>query len=127
MTNCIRQFKAEVFGTPVLGGRVAEEISIVKGFIMASIYVVVFSPFRGIIIKEDTDPEKIWRILNIADNLVYLGIFLALFFCLRFIKQDKPRIVVNFIFQIVLAFGNLEISLQMKADHRSCIEMYTPK
>jgi hypothetical protein len=122
--SVVQKVITELFRTPIVRGRVAEELSIIKGFLMASIFVLVFSPFRGIIVKESTDPEKNWKFLNIADNLILMALLIPCYLCARLINRERIRTIFVILGEVVLTLALVEISLYMKADHRAVISLY---
>ena len=113
----------EMFDTPVINGRVAQELSILKGYIYASIFVIAFSPFRGIIIKESTDSERNWSFLHILDNILYIFVFFGIYLIIRLIKNENIKRKVVLIYAVCVSVIVMEMSIYLKADHRACIEM----
>ena len=114
---------AELFKTPIINGRVAEELSIIKGFIMANLLAIAFSPFRGIIIKEATDSENTWKFSHILDNLLFIVLLLLSYLCARLIQRERIRTVLVILCEVILTLATLEISLYLKFEHRAVIDL----
>ena len=121
--SIVQKVITELFRTPIVRGRVAEELSIIKGFFMASIFVIAFSPFRGIVVKESTDPERNWKFLNIGDNIILMALLIPSYLCARLITREKIRAAFVFLCEVVFTLALIEISLYLKADHRAIISL----
>ena len=59
--NCGSKLKEALFGIPMVDRKISQAVGIIKGFIAGQIFVILFSPFRGIIVKKPSDDERKFR------------------------------------------------------------------
>ena len=121
--NCGSKLKEAIFGIPMVNGKLSQAVGIIKGYMAGQIFVLLFSSFRGTIVKESSDDERNFKYTNILDNILAIALLVALLLSLYFIKTHKKRIIMIFSFKVFLMLFLIELTLLFKPDHRRLISL----
>jgi len=121
--KCVYKLKETLFGIPMVDGKISHTLGIIKGYIAGQIFVILFSPFRSVIVKESLDDERKFRYTNILDNILIIVLLGALLISLHFVKPRRKRTITIFSFKTVLCFIMMEVTLMFKPDHKRLISM----
>jgi hypothetical protein len=116
----VRNFLVEV---PCYKGSISQAIGIVRAYILVELFIISFSPFRGLIIKEKEDPEGVFKFMNILDNIMMLVVFVILYIILILVNDLKKRTFAIFFIKVVFTVASLELMLFTKKNGYAILVM----
>jgi hypothetical protein len=123
--SIIKKAFTMLFDTPVIHGRVAQEITIIKAYMCYTFVVLLFLPLRVIVIKEDTDGNNKWNMVYLCGNLgtlVLLAVAYAL--CKKLPPGRRKGIIIGVMRQVVCIIC-LEMPLLDRNPQKAVFESYT--
>ena len=113
-----------LFDTPVVNNRVAQEITIIKGYFTYTILVIIIIPIRAFLIKEKSDPNGQWNIVYFLVNIGTLVILSGAYCLCKLMKLGKTKIILVTIFRLGVCIICMEMPLLDKNVQKASFEAY---
>jgi len=105
-------------------GKVLFDQFILRGYIYASLFVLISTVFRSYIIKESTDPQNKGNYMFFLDNIIWLALFICVLLCSIFIKKVLGKKVALLIFREAILIVFLEVTFRTSKDTMRIVALF---